>query len=702
MTDDQIINLLEEEIDSAEKLQDELSSARTEYYKRFRGEAYGNEREGWSKSISPVIWNTVESLLPSFLEVFKGDFFTLQSDDEEKATKFRKLILYQMFRKQDGYRKFYDFFFNTLLYHYGVFKSYYKDDYDLVPEKYDKLSFQQMMEFAEDKNVQITKYTEVETETGEPYFENVKIVRKQTVYSGAYFEVVPNWEFFFSKDCKIGDWGAIEGKLVFHRVKRSLDYIKRMEKAGVYKKGSFEALKDKAQFNIPTGEEQLTVKYTSDDLSEPPDTSDTNNELAKEVLIDECYIKCDIDDDGLLEPSIIHKCDDVILQKEENPYGRPPFRLGSVNPEPHKVTGIPICDVLESDQKTLTNLLRLIQDSGAQSCYRNPVTNDHQMFMQLIDRKPFAVIKGDPNRLGEVELKDPSQFILKAYEMLKAEIEEKTGVTRYNQGLDADSLNKTATGINQISQASSRKQRMSAMLIANGAIMGLLRDFIFINQKWPNDDPVKLLGQNLEVSKEDLDGEYDIEIDVGVGNAEKQQMANQMDLLVQFGTQAGVQMGIMSPVHILRAQKKKYALLDIRVDDCLMNEEEYKQAQEEAEKNKPQEDWKEFVAIDKLYPVLSRKEQMQILQRMGIQPDPDAQVSGLPSARDILTTQAKSQDAQVKMMGEQQKMQNDQKRFQMDMVGKQQDLKVKTANAQVDLLNKIANQKIKNASQRAK
>ena len=128
-------------------------------------------------------------------------------------------------------------------------------------------------------------------------------------------------------------------------------------------------------------------------------------------------------------------------------------------------------DLLDNDQKIQTNLLRLIQDSAAIDCYKNPVTNDQLMFTMLQDRKPFAVIKGDPNRLGEVKTSPPSEFILKAYEMQEAGVEKKTGMTRYNQGMDASSLNKTATGIDAIMAASAKPLRLVARLLGAGAIL---------------------------------------------------------------------------------------------------------------------------------------------------------------------------------------------------------------------------------------
>lgn len=218
--------------------------------------------------------------------------------------------------------------------------------------------------------------------------------------------------------------------------------------------------------------------------------------------------------------------------------------------------------------------------------------------------------------------------------------------------------------------------------------MGILRDFVFINQKFPNQDPIKLLGEGIEVNPDDLQGEFDIEIDVGVGPAEKQQMANQMDLLVQFATQAGIPLGIMTPIHILRAQKKKYSLLDIKVTDCMLTEQEFKQGEEAKKNEPPKEDWKEFVQMDKLYQYLTRSEQSQILQRLGIQPDPQGQVAGLPMAKDVLNAQAKQGDAQIKMAEAQQKMGMEKEKFRMDMMGKQADLQAQTTMKKMDLIGK--------------
>jgi len=661
--DADILTLLRPDLDAADALQMEFAEKRETYYKAFRGAPYGNEREGWSQSIAPLVYTQHQSQLASLIEIFSDEFFTLKSDQPERATAFQKLIRYQMFRKQDGWKRLYEFLFNCGLYPIGVFKVYHKEDYDLVDEKYDFLEEQQMQLLLQDKKRQITKYDEVMIpgaidEMGMPTesmaYENVKVIRKDVKYFGPAFEVVQPWAFGYSSDCKLTDWGGIDGRLIYHGpFKLSLNDIRKREKAGIYRKGTFDKCKELGTPQSVQSVDQDTIEFQIDGLSEVIEDGSRASikgmdDLTRELKVKECYCKLDIDKDGLLEHCIVTIIEnDVIAQVEENPYGRAPFRIGAMLPEPHKVHGIALPSILEHEQKIETNLLRFIQDSAAQSCYRNPVTNDVRMQQMLQTRKPFDVILGDPQRLGEVKTSPPDNFILKAWELLKGNNEEITGNSRYNQGMDGDSLNKTATGISMISQASARRLRLSAKHLGNGAITGVIRDFIFINQRWPSPDPITLLGQDLTVNPEDLKGEYDIEIDIGVSAAEKQSIANQLDMLVQFGTQAGIAMGIMTETHILKAQKKKFSQLNIVVDDLFVSEPEFAQKLQQKQQQPPQPPPE----------VQAQQQQAQMAQQQAQQQAQQKQAE----------FQMKMQEQQVKAQFEQQKMEMEMQQLQMEL-----------------------------------
>jgi hypothetical protein len=122
-----------------------------------------------------------------------------------------------------------------------------------------------------------------------------------------------------------------------------------------------------------------------------------------------------------------------------------------------------------------------------------------------------------------------------------------------------------------------RQSSMIASLMGNGPFTGVIRDFIFINQKWPSEDPIKLLGTNIVINPGDLDGEYDIEVDIGTSPSDKQSTANQIDMFVQFATQAGIQMGIVDETGVRAAIKSKYRVLGINAGQWMVDEKTFKQ-----------------------------------------------------------------------------------------------------------------------------
>jgi hypothetical protein len=64
---------------------------------------------------------------------------------------------------------------------------------------------------------------------------------------------------------------------------------------------------------------------------------------------------------------------------------------------------------------------------------------------------------------------------LAALEYMATVRENRTGIVRNNQGLDADSLNKTASGMNMLMSAAQQRQELIARVLAETAIKRLYR-----------------------------------------------------------------------------------------------------------------------------------------------------------------------------------------------------------------------------------
>ena len=78
----------------------------------------------------------------------------------------------------------------------------------------------------------------------------------------------------------------------------------------------------------------------------------------------------------------------------------------------------------------------------------------------------------------------------------------------------------------------------------------------------------------------------------------------------------------------------------------------------EAQKNVPPEphDPREFVQMDKLYPLLTRNEQMQVLQELNIEPDPNAKIVGMLTAKEKLDAAIKKIEVDDKLVLETKKI----------------------------------------------
>lgn len=585
ITDDEIKNHLNDLRVSAENYQNDRSTKRQEWYKQYRAKPYGNEREGWSQTVKSVIWDVVQGSIPGLLEIFTGDFFTLKSKDGNNADNLQQLIKYQMLVKNEGEEQLDAWIQNCLIYEFGVLKTYFTNEYktqtETIDEEIDEATFTALSE-----EFIVSKYTPVEYDLGDGQvitrYKNIKVVKKDVVYSGPIMENIPPWEFYITP----GSTDVDTAPYVAHWVKRNLDYIKRREAAGIYRKGSLAKIKD-ALGNTTSDAgnilDEVNSLYEGDNSGNYSDTQsypDKKEALpASEVFIKEEYVKLDLDCDGLLENAIIVSCNDIILSVSENPYKRPPFRLGRINPEPHKITGIPFTEILENDQKVQTNIIRFIQDGTAMSTWKNPITDDPQMRAALDRRKPFDTIMGNPNKIGWFDAPAPSQAAFNFMEFAQGMVENKTGVTRYNQGLDANSLNKTATGIQMITSASQQKQKLIAKRLGR-VLSQVVRDFIFINQTWPPTNVIDIVGTNYKINPDDLRGEYTVNVVIGIGPQDKAFIVGQIDQFLAMAVNGPLlQMGLTDLQKVREAIEYKGRLQEIPYERFMFSEQEIAQGQ---------------------------------------------------------------------------------------------------------------------------
>ncbi|MFZ5784095.1 MAG: portal protein [Pseudomonadota bacterium] len=148
---------------------------------------------------------------------------------------------------------------------------------------------------------------------------------------------------------------------------------------------------------------------------------------------------------------------------------------------PHTLVGRSLFDQTQDLQQLGTVLTRGLLDNLYLVNRPRPVVSDHVNIDSLIDWTPGSPIRlragarpGDAH-VAWLQVPNVTAGALTALEHLATVRENRTGVSRYNQGLDADSLNKTLGGLDRILSASQQRQDLMARVFAETAIRRLYR-----------------------------------------------------------------------------------------------------------------------------------------------------------------------------------------------------------------------------------
>lgn len=577
---------VEREIDRADNYyQEEIEPEVIRRHKVYEGDKeYYKRKFPKLTNISDVtasdFHDTVEWALPSLTKVFFGneDICKLQgvnSEADEKAAQVHgELIKYQLERCNDGFLIFYDWIKNSLIDNLGIVKCYWERE-QTVETKQLVVSGEQLMQMQMNPNINMLSVEEVAPDILKIEYEEVTNITKNQ----PKLEVVPPSEFRFSPEAKsLEDVG-----FVAHRKIVNLDYLRRREQEGVFQNIDKVLESDGNEGSIQRTDYETNLNPRAYDKISDSEVEDAK----KEFLLYECYIKTDVNNDGMLEDvivTIVGKDHGTIVRLEENTMGRHPF-----------FTISPIRDTLRLFPKRgISDLVSELQDLNTallkQIIYNIATNNDKQAFVNIdtlvdpnefIDGRKAVRVTGNPREAVQWSPIEPLQpQVFQFLEYMNTMKENRTGITRYNQGMDANSLNKTATGITQIMNASNQRLELIARIFAETGVKQLFRHMIKMNQMFITDEiSIRITDKPKPISPDDLEGTIDITVNVGVVAGSKQQQAQAMQLLLGMYPQL-LQVGLAAPEHVSYAFGRLVEALGYKnVSDFIFPPDIIKQAQ---------------------------------------------------------------------------------------------------------------------------
>ena len=512
------------------------------------------------------LWSTVEWMLPDMLKAFFGsdriiNISGMSSEDADRAERVMELLQWQLTVKNQGYKVFKSWFGDALATNLGVLKCYWKRETETVPHQ-EILDEQRLVGILQDPKNKVMRSEPVSMM---PPMAMVQWTEERVTVNQPVIESVRPSDIRFTPDGR----NLGECSMVAHRKPVTVDYLRREAKRGVYDP---EVVEEVAKIAAMDDYELTELEKTLDDGAEEIINHENLEQGRVKVILYECYLKSDINDDGMLEDAIVTVCNDKLLRAVENPYKRAP--LFDLVPfwDSYKIWGdLGLAEIIESTQDAHTALLRqMIVALGLSNQPRAIVDVTQVELDDLENDFQYVRSKGTLDNSAFMPIVtsglNPQNFQLLEY--LRGQLEEWTTNTRYNQGLDAKSLNKTASGIQMIMGASQARREEIVRNFSETGIRDLFRFLIQLNQRYLDQPQViRLQNNTLEFAQDDINGDFDLSVDASAGVAAKNSKVQVLTGYLKEMFPFALQMGIVGVPQFVLAGQKLLKLMGIEDSD---------------------------------------------------------------------------------------------------------------------------------------
>lgn len=542
MTDLEIVQKIEDEEGRAYGLNDaELSKERSEALDYYLGEKFGNEVEGRSQVVSYDVQDTIESALPQLLKIFvSGDqvvkFDAKGPEDQDAADQETDYVNHIVMEKNPGYRIFYEWFKDALMQKNGYVKVWYEEKDKEETELYQGLSDAALMMLLQDQSIEVlehTAYPSVQGEYAMAIPEQLHDVKIQKKYSKGCIKIDPVAPESIMVSTDTRGLSLQDSKFVQHR--------EEMSKADIEANG----------WEVPRGTPTDTDKFDQEANARDLYGEDADTEL-ENYLVKDTYLVVDGKRKRyvVINKTIVFEDDAEIV----------PFAAITPMIMPHRHIGRSYADLTKDIQLIKSVLIRGQLDNMYLSNNGRNAVSDRVNLDDMLTSRPGGVVRVSGQDIGAAIMPlqhtpfPASSFTMVEY--LDSMKEKRTGVTAYNQGLDSNSLNKTATGVQQIMNAAAQRLELVARTFAETGVKELfLLVHRLVRKHYVKPDVVKLRNKWVEVDPREWKDRDDLSISVGLGTGNKDQQLAHLTQIIQLQAM-GLQLGITTPKNVYNAASK--------------------------------------------------------------------------------------------------------------------------------------------------
>lgn len=572
MDDETLLNLLQgEEAQAGDYVWGELAEAREQAMREYLRLPYGDEEEGRSSFVTSDVLDTIEWVRPALLKIFVGgdeavSFEPTGPEDVESAEQATQAVNYVFFKQNNGFLISYTAITDALQLKNCAIMWRWKETEKTDTTKYKGLTDEaltllvQQLADGQPEIVEASTELVVDQMSGMPVnVHDVKI--KTTRKTGkVHIEAFPpeellvarNWNSPILEDCPY----------VCRMMRVTLSELREMGfDVEVDDLTDADRIKVSADRTLREAESQDWTGRNTETPSE--DESRTEGWLRIE------YVLADRDGDGISERLMVTRLAHKILKVEE--CSHVPIATASPILRSHRWDGHSLAELVSDLQRLHTVITRQMLDSLYLATNpRKKVLVDSTGAPQaniddLLDVRVGGIVR--QNSVDAV-IEEQSQWVgAQAFPMLEYVDRvrmNRSGVNYLSSGLDANSINKTATG-SQIQDGRMQERtelvaRVLAETLYKPMFAGVLKT---MTEHCMEKIAFRLRKKFVQYDPQEWRDQYDMSINVGLGTGNKQQQAMSL-AQIEAAQMAAVQsggMGLMiTPKHIYNLQAEKVKL----------------------------------------------------------------------------------------------------------------------------------------------
>jgi len=570
MTDDELRSAVDHEVsESAAWTGSALAGERERNLSYYLGQPLGNEVPGRSQVVSWDVFEVVESAVPDLVEpFFSGDniceFEPAEPGDEDYAEQVTDVVNHLIKKANPGFLIFSTWVKDGFLSKIGIVRSWWDATSKTKKASYTGLTEQQLVKFVQDPRVTIVSHDATpdpddEAKRAQAQEQMPSLPPEQQQQVAAMLAEPPQMLHDIDVVIDSGPRGIrIENiepsSFILSRHAKKMEDVTAIGELRQYTRSDLVAM----GFDRARVEELSDYQAAHDDFAVDPDRlmqADHGEGANQQLTLFFGFVKVDFDGDGIAEWRRVFMAGNDILENEEVEDHE--YSIWSPILLPHRIIGMALADPVVAIQDTKTSLQRQYLDSLYLA--NNPATYavDGQVNLDdLLSTRIGKVVRVKaPQAAGPMQTALVANESLQGIELMNTVREERIGISRLNQGLDADSLNKTATGAQIANTRDQKRALMMLRVFAETGCKDLCRRLLRLTCEY-QDKPatIRLRNKWVDYDPRGWNAEMDVNINVGLGTGDKSKTIQFLGMMGAYFQQAAP-LGVVTPENVYNLGK---------------------------------------------------------------------------------------------------------------------------------------------------